>query len=106
MAHSIFPSTESPIAGAGGKIQVPWYRLLVTMSEDIRRGLPGEMTVYGGAAPPDHSLACDGSAVSRTTYNHLFEVIGTTFGPGDGSTTFDIPNIPDAVAGAFWVIWY
>ena len=35
---------------------------------------------------------CDGSAVSRTTYSQLFVVIGTTFGSGDGSSTFNLPN--------------
>ena len=38
-------------------------------------------------------LLCDGSAVSRTTYADLFSVIGTTFGTGDGSTTFNLPNM-------------
>lgn len=41
---------------------------------------------------PDNWLVCDGSAVSRTTYSDLFAVIGTTFGEGDGSTTFNLPN--------------
>lgn len=41
---------------------------------------------------PDNWLICDGSAVSRTTYSDLFAVIGTTFGAGDGSTTFNLPN--------------
>lgn len=38
-------------------------------------------------------LVCDGSAVSRTTYANLFAVIGTTFGAGDGSTTFNLPDL-------------
>lgn len=42
---------------------------------------------------PDNWLLCDGSAVSRTTYSDLFAVIGTTFGEGDGSTTFNLPNL-------------
>lgn len=37
-------------------------------------------------------LLCDGSAVSRTTYNDLFDIIGTTYGTGNGSTTFNVPN--------------
>ena len=41
---------------------------------------------------PDNWLVCDGSAISRTTYSDLFAVIGTTFGEGDGSTTFNLPN--------------
>ena len=40
-------------------------------------------------------LICDGSAISRTTYNILFQLIGTTYGIGDGETTFNIPNLTD-----------
>jgi microcystin-dependent protein len=43
--------------------------------------------------PPSGWLLCDGSAVSRTTYAALFAVIGTTFGSGDGSTTFNLPDM-------------
>jgi len=43
------------------------------------------------------ALACDGSAVSRTTYAALFAVIGTTWGTGDGSTTFNLPDFRDRV---------
>jgi len=42
---------------------------------------------------PDNWLLCYGQAISRTTYEDLFEVIGTTFGVGDGSTTFALPDL-------------
>lgn len=42
---------------------------------------------------PEGFLLCDGQAVSRTTYADLFAVIGTTFGEGDGSTTFNLPDL-------------
>lgn len=42
---------------------------------------------------PDGYLSCDGSAVSRTTYADLFDAIGTTWGSGNGSTTFNLPNL-------------
>lgn len=45
----------------------------------------------GGTAPTGY-LLCDGSAISRTTYADLFTAIGTTYGVGDGTTTFNIPN--------------
>jgi len=41
---------------------------------------------------PDGWLECDGTAVSRTTYSELFDLIGTTYGVGDGSTTFNLPT--------------
>ena len=52
----------------------------------------GTIQTYGGNTAPDGWLICDGSAISRTLYAELFAVIGTTYGVGDGSTTFNIPN--------------
>jgi microcystin-dependent protein len=46
-----------------------------------------------GVTAPAGYMMCDGSEVSRSTYLNLFNVIGTTFGAGDGSTTFNIPNL-------------
>jgi microcystin-dependent protein len=56
-------------------------------------GVPiGVMHDFGQAALPFGYLACDGAAVSRTTYAALFAKVGTTYGVGDGSTTFNLPN--------------
>jgi microcystin-dependent protein len=52
----------------------------------------GVIMPYGGTTVPTAWLECDGSAVSRTTYADLFAVLGTKFGPGDGSTTFNLPS--------------
>ena len=59
--------------------------------------ITGSITMYAGANAPDGWLICDGSAVSRTTYADLFSVIGTTYGSGDDSTTFNIPNLKGRV---------
>ncbi len=53
----------------------------------------GMITPYAGASAPAGFLLCDGSAVSRTTYAALFSVTSTTYGAGDGSTTFNLPNL-------------
>lgn len=53
----------------------------------------GVISMYGGAAAPTGWLLCDGSAVSRTTYAALFAILSTVYGAGDGSTTFNIPNL-------------
>lgn len=53
---------------------------------------PGTMLDYAGASVPAGFLLCDGSALSRTTYAALFSAIGTTWGVGDGSTTFNLPD--------------
>src|SRR3972149_3319033 len=53
----------------------------------------GVIKMHGSSTPPSGYLLCDGAAVSRTTYANLFDVIGTAFGVGDGSTTFNVPDI-------------
>lgn len=53
----------------------------------------GTVTAYGAATAPSGWLLCDGSQVSRTTYARLFAVIGTTYGAGNGTTTFTLPNL-------------
>ena len=55
--------------------------------------VPGLIAMWPTGSPPTGWLLCDGSAVSRTTYAVLFAIIGTTFGTGDGSTTFNLPNM-------------
>lgn len=52
----------------------------------------GTILAYGGSTAPTGFVACDGVARSRTTFATLFGVIGTAFGVGDGSTTFNFPN--------------
>ena len=57
--------------------------------------LTGMIFAFAGNTLPDGYLSCDGSQVSRTTYKKLFDVIGTTYGAGDGKTTFTLPNLID-----------
>ena len=53
----------------------------------------GIIMPFAGTVAPEHYLFCDGSAVSRTTYATLYAVIGDTFGAGDGSSTFNLPDL-------------
>lgn len=53
----------------------------------------GGIIMYSLNVAPNGFLMCDGSAKSRNTYIGLFQAIGTTFGAGDGSTTFNVPNL-------------
>lgn len=53
---------------------------------------PGQIAIQADATPDAGWLACDGSAVSRAAYAALFTAIGVTYGGGDGSTTFNLPN--------------
>ena len=48
---------------------------------------------FAGSSAPEGYLLCDGSAVSRSAYAALFALVGTTFGSGDGSTTFNVPDL-------------
>jgi microcystin-dependent protein len=60
---------------------------------NITSAITGEIRLWTTATPPTGWLICDGSAISRTTYSTLYGVIGTTYGVGDSSTTFNIPNL-------------
>ena len=53
----------------------------------------GSVTAFAGSSAPTGWLLCAGQAVSRTTYAALFAAIGTTYGSGDGSTTFNLPDL-------------
>ena len=66
----------------------------------------GEIFAWALDIPPGDSLMCDGSEVSRTEYAKLFDVIGTTFGDGDGSTTFNLPDMRYEGRDLHWCIRY
>lgn len=58
----------------------------------------GEYIFWPLNSTPSHALLCNGAAVSRTTYARLFKILGTAYGTGDGTTTFNIPNIASGFA--------
>jgi microcystin-dependent protein len=61
-------------------------------------GIPTATIVpWSSASVPSGFLECDGAAVSRSTYSALFAIVGTTYGAGDGSTTFNTPDLADNV---------
>jgi len=62
-------------------------------------GIPTATIVpWSDSSVPSGFLECNGAAVSRTTYADLFAIISTTYGAGDGSTTFNVPDLQDNVA--------
>lgn len=85
--------------------KVPYQHLPIQHGEWISRnfdtvveqlvptGFVGAWGGKDGLDPPKGWLLCDGSAVSRAVYHHLFNVIGEQFGVGDGSTTFNLPSL-------------
>lgn len=67
-----------------------WQEIVLEPSGDT---LPiGAITQFGGETAPTNWLFCNGQAISRTDYAELFSAIGTTYGDGDGSTTFNVPD--------------
>ena len=63
----------------------------------------GSILPYASNIIPDSWLLCDGRAVSRTTYSALYSAIGTTYGTGNGSTTFNLPDMRNrTVTGRFY----
>jgi len=75
-------STGGGLVGVGGTILCPI----------------GSLADFAGSAAPTGWFLCYGQALSRTTYTGLFGVVGTTFGSGDGSTTFNLPDLRGCVA--------
>ena len=78
----------------GNEIQLTTAgKIKKSVIEDSAFVPPGLVSPYAGSSAPTGYLLCNGAAVSRTTYADLFAVIGTTHGVGDGSTTFNIPDL-------------
>lgn len=86
-ANGVSSTVVTPDSGTGY-----WQRL------DSNGAIIGKIEWFAFNTPPEGYLVCNGANVSRTTYADLFAVIGTTFGSGDGSTTFTLPNLIDKFA--------
>ena len=64
------------------------------LKESIDKKIPaGIINIYAGDTAPTGWLICDGSEISRTTYSDLYDVIGTTYGDGNETDTFNLPNL-------------
>ena len=82
--------TGSAITEAQFKTAITDFRNYVADFEAVP---PGVVVFYPKTTAPTGWLKANGAAISRTTYAALFSAIGTTFGAGDGSTTFNIPDL-------------
>jgi len=89
----------SGMAKAGANLDITSLGGLTTPLTAAQGGIPaGAILDFGGTAAPTGYLGCDGSNVSRATYAALFTAISTTWGIGDGSTTFGLPDFRRRVA--------
>jgi microcystin-dependent protein len=71
---------------------------IINNGELLEGGIPTATIVpWSSSSVPSGFLECNGTAVSRSTYSALFAIVGTTYGAGDGSTTFNVPDLQDNV---------
>lgn len=75
----------------------PWVEMVNRDTAAEYSAIPGEFKWYAGSSVPGGYLLCNGALIQRETYKNLFAAIGTTYGAGDGSTTFALPNLIDRV---------
>ncbi|MEM3097395.1 MAG: tail fiber protein, partial [Nitrososphaerales archaeon] len=88
------PTAPTPTAGDNSTKIATTAFVKNAVDNAVPPSLPtGTILSYGGSTAPSGWLLCDGSEVSRTTYSALFNVIGETYGVGDGSTTFNLPDL-------------
>jgi microcystin-dependent protein len=95
----------APDASAHGKDTVGELRVTAGTVKQIQDAItnapPGAITMYSAGVAPAGWLLCDGSAVSRSAYGTLFSLIGTTYGVGNGTTTFNLPNLKGRIPVGF-----
>jgi microcystin-dependent protein len=88
-----FDNTVSGLTAANVKAAIDEVEARVQVVEGLDTFPAGSLMPYAGASAPSKWLLCFGQAVSRTTYASLFTAISTTYGVGDGSTTFNLPDL-------------
>lgn len=87
VAAGITPNGQVDTVGAS-----QYFNALLQVISNNSPTYPGQVAEFARDTPPDGWLKANGAAVSRTTYAPLFSAIGTRFGPGNGSTTFNLPD--------------
>ncbi|MBI2787815.1 MAG: tail fiber protein [Elusimicrobia bacterium] len=87
-------SPEQPLVPRQQLVSVPYAMKAAVADSVLTPGVPtGTVFPFASNTPPSGFVECDGAAISRTTYAALFSAIGTRYGGGDGSTTFNLPDL-------------
>ena len=89
---------KSITAGSGITVSQAQGNVTISATTVDTTNPTGAVIMFGATTAPAGYLLCDGSAVSRVTYGNLFAVIGSNFGNGDGSSTFNLPDYTNAFA--------
>lgn len=78
----------------------PWAQM-ATPDDSSTMGMTGEIKIWPSSTIPNGWRLCDGGAINRITYSKLFSILNTTYGVGDGSTTFNVPDLKGRVPTGF-----
>jgi len=99
--HMFWADTSAGVLKMRNAANTAWVSLGLLGVQNLGHLLPGSIVYHAKSAAPSGFLKASGGAVSRITYADLFNEIGTTFGAGDGSTTFNLPEL----RGEFIRVW-
>lgn len=94
-----FPDITLPIVNQNGQLTQNWFQFFISLwnrtggATGAQTFVTGDIKASAAITVQNGWLVCDGTAVSRDTYKDLFATIGIAWGAGDGSTTFNLPNL-------------
>lgn len=92
-AYQFWADTTNGLLKQRNAANTAWITVGLLGAPNLGHILPGTIVFHAKSAAPQGYLKANGAAVSRTTFQDLFAEIGTTFGAGDGSTTFNLPEL-------------
>lgn len=94
LAAAAIANEQQAIAGTANNLLMTPYLVAKAIAALIPPAMPtGMIFPWPGDTPPEGAIVADGRELSRTTYAGLFSIFGTTYGAGDGSTTFNVPDL-------------
>lgn len=94
LASAAIATEEQAVAGTADNVLMTPEMVAKAIAALIPPAMPtGMIFPWPGDTPPEGSIVADGRELSRTTYAGLFAIFGTTYGAGDGSTTFNVPDL-------------